>query len=589
LKTKLLTLLLVLCSFVFAGMALAQSWPQWCYNEQHNVQVPVVGQNLNRNIVNLIYDPLVPDERAAALANFGSADLLIHYQSPLVDEEDDDVYMMFKSGPYDFNNFSTQTWGETKYRWSHGTLSQAWQFTSDWKAPGSQNDFWEPVFHPALANGSLYVPGAGGTIWRVNKSTGAGTRINPFNNVNTSRYSAGSLTVDVHGNILYNVIQLKNNTPDFYADDIVDSFLIRVSPSNTIEKVSYSRLTVGAPAGNAQCSNAFPTNPDGTLINGPWPPSPTAVPPTVQCGTQRPGVNSSLAVDEGGTIYTATRGHLLSRETFLVAINSNLTQKWISSLRDRMRDGCGVPVSQGGSLPANGAPGGCRAGANLGVDPTTNRPGGGRVLDDQSSTVAIAPDGSLYFGAFTRYNYDQGHMMHFDDDGRFLNSYRFGWDETPGFYSHGNSFSVVIKDNQYGGVGSYCNDDAFCPPDRNAVSPDYPEAFFVTQLNPNLHVEWRYQNTNTLSCSRDAHGNITCVNDHPNSFEWCVNAFVIDSRGVVYANSEDGNLYSINQGGTLRQKIFQQLALGAAYTPTSIDDNGRIYSQNAGHLFVAGN
>ena len=36
-------------------------------------------------------------------------------------------------------------------------------------------------------------------------------------------------------------------------------------------------------------------------------------------------------------------------------------------------------------------------------------------------------------------------------------------------------------------------------------------------------------------------------------------------------------------------KIFQQLALGAAYTPTSIDAAGRIYSQNAGHLFVAGN
>ena len=47
----------------------------------------------------------------------------------------------------------------------------AWQFSTDWKAPGSQNDFWEPVFHPALANGSLYVPGAGGSIWKVNKAT----------------------------------------------------------------------------------------------------------------------------------------------------------------------------------------------------------------------------------------------------------------------------------------------------------------------------------------------------------------------------------------------------------------------------------
>ena len=68
-----------------------------------------------------------------------------------------------------------------------------------------------------------------------------------------------------------------------------------------------------------------------------------------------------------------------------------------------------------------------------------------------------------------------------------------------------------------------------------------------------------------------------------------LNAPAVDRRAVVYANSEDGNLYAINQGGTLRQSIFQQLALGAAYTPTSIDNSGRIYSQNAGHLFVAGN
>jgi len=32
--------------------------------------------------------------------------------------------------------------------------------------------------------------------------------------------------------------------------------------------------------------------------------------------------------------------------------------------------------------------------------------------------------------------------------------------------------------------------------------------------------------------------------------------------------------------------IFQNLAIGAAYTPASMDNSGRIYSQNAGFLFV---
>ncbi len=103
-----------------------------------------------------------------------------------------------------------------------------------------------------------------------------------------------------------------------------------------------------------------------------------------------------------------------------------------------------------------------------------------------------------------------------------------------------------------------------------------------------MNIEWSYKNTNTLSCTRNANGTVTCVSDHPNSFEWCVNAPVIDANGVVYANSEDGNLFALIQGGTLKQRIFQQLALGAAYTPASLGGDGKIYTQNAGHLFVVG-
>ncbi len=67
-----------------------------------------------------------------------------------------------------------------------------------------------------------------------------------------------------------------------------------------------------------------------------------------------------------------------------------------------------------------------------------------------------------------------------------------------------------------------------------------------------------------------------------------MNSPAIDANGVVYANSEDGNMFAIAQGGTVLQEIFQQLALGAAYTPASIGGDGKIYSQNDGHLFVVG-
>ena len=466
---------------------------------------------------------------------------------------------------------------------------QAWSFASDWKAPGNYSDFWEPVFHSVLANGALYVPGAGGTIFRVNKSTGDQiARINPFGIIDPNTYTAGPISADSSGNLYYNVVKLQNGG-SFYSKDSIDSWLVKVAPDNSATKVSYSVLTPGTPGPDDPCEISFST----ALL--PWPPSPTAVAPTVRCGPMRVALNIAPAIAPDGTIYTITRSHaaFANRSGYLVAVNPNLTLKWISSLNNRFSDGCGVAISQGGVLPPNGQPGGCRAGANFGVDPGVNHAGGGRVLDDASSSPTVAPDGSVFYGAYTRYNYAQGHLMHFSSSGAYLGAYRFGWDLTPGIVRQGsgpNNYSVVIKDNQYGEVGTYCDTEAFCPSDRTiANSAGYPEAYFVTQLDRNLVVQWRFQNTNTFSCSRQPDGSVTCVSDHPNGFEWCVNATVIDANGVVYANSEDGNLFAINPDGTLKQKIFQQLALGAAYTPASIGLDGKIYSQNAGHLFVAGN
>jgi len=62
----------------------------------------------------------------------------------------------------------------------------------------------------------------------------------------------------------------------------------------------------------------------------------------------------------------------------------------------------------------------------------------------------------------------------------------------------------------------------------------------------------------------------------------------VDRNGVVHANSEDGNLYSIDSAGRLVGRIFLKAAIGAPYTPLAIDGNGRIYTQNAGMLFVVG-
>jgi hypothetical protein len=596
------TLFVALCGAVLvltAASVQAQSaaWPQWAQNPQHTGFLNVKGQSLDHILADVIYDPLVQDEMSTGVQQFGPPPgLLVHYQVPLVDGND--VYMESKAGQFTRGTYSSQSWHQNKFTWINGQLTKIWTFDSDWIAPGSQGDFWEPVYHAVLANGFVYDPGRGGTIFKLNKTDGSVVeRINPFGTmIDSNTYTASPLTVDGSGNIYYNVLRLQDNGP-VYGNDAVNSWLVKVTPGDSISMVSYTGLNPTAPQPTALCYNAFGNS---TL---PWPPSHDAIPPQVQCGLQRVAINIAPAIAPDGTIYSVTRSHFISRYGYLVAIKPDLTLKWASSLRGDdtivgdyfsggiFSDGCGVPVSAGGWLPANPEQGGCRAGSRIGVDPATNRRGGGRVLDDSSSTPTVAPDGSVLYGAYSRYNYAQGHLMRFDGaTGAFLNSFGFGWDSTVAIYGHGNTYSVVIKNNHYSGLGSYCNNNStFCPTDRTLTNPDSPEAFFVTQLSPSLAIEWSFQNMNTQSCTRNADGSITCVSDHPNSFEWCVNAPAIDKMGVVYANSEDGNLFAINQGGTLKQKIFQQLALGAAYTPASLGGDGKIYSQNAGHLFVVGN
>jgi hypothetical protein len=567
----------------------AQSWPQWALNPQHTGQVGVAGQALNHELANIVYDLLVPAEMAA-----NAGELLAHYQVPLIDNSTS-IFMEFKSGTYNKNRYDTQSWGENGFQWINGQLTQVWSFTSDWKAPGSQADFWEPVFHGVLANGYLYVPGAGGTLFKLRKSDGvAVSRINPFATLDPTIIVAGVPTADASGNIYYNVIQQLNSSTgiSFYAHDIVDSWLVKVSPQDVTAKVSYSVLTAATAANSQPAPNpGDPCLVEFALKQLPWPPSPDAVPPSSPCGHMRPALNAAPAIALDGTIYTITRTHLGDgdgRYAGMAAINPDLTPKWWTSFRDRLNDACNNDAGTfpGALLPANGTPGGCRLGTTPGVDPAQNTKPAARVLDDASSSPTAAPDGSILYGSYTRYDFARGHLLKFSAAGAFQASYSFGWDSTPAIYSHGSTYSIVIKDNEYGGgpnFGSYCNVDSLCPPRQNGP-------FSITQLDSSLHVQWKYQNNNSQACTRNPDGSVTCVPLGPGNvgFEWCINAPVVDANGVVYANSEDGNLYAIKQGGTLKASIFLQLALGAAYTPLAIGPDGKIYTENEGRLFVVG-
>jgi len=556
--------------------AAAPEWGQWGQNPQHTGRSAAAGQPAMRLLADVVYDPFVQQEKSDPAS---PGDLLVHYQAPLVSGAD--VFMSFKSGRFTgIPTWETQTWGERRLHWRGSALLPVWSFASDWKpvpyGGGLTGPSWEPVFHAALSGRFVYVPGAGGSVYKLSQANGAvAAHVRPFGAVaDPDLFVAGALTVDAHGNVYYNAIQLVHGQA--WLADVRGSWLVVVRPDGSSSTVPYSALNPGAPAGGDLCAGTFA---DSQL---PWPPSPDAVAPQVPCGSQRAALNLAPAVAPDGTIYTASVAQFTSRTAYLIAVNPDLTPKWAASLRDRLTDGCNV------TIPPTGAPGGCRAGARDGVDPAENRPGAGLVLDESTASPVVAPDGSILFGTSTRYNYAQGHLMKFAPDGSFLAAYPFGWDTTPAIYLHGGTYSVVLKDNQYGGLGSYCDDGTACPSDRTANNPASPEAYFIAQLSPDLTVEWRWQNTNALSCARAASGPPSCVADHPAGFEWCANAVAVDRLGVVYANSEDGNLYAIRQGGTLRDHLFLDLAIGAAYTPFAIGGDGKLYTQNDGHLFVVG-
>jgi len=555
----------VLVSFLLASPAVAQqTWNQWAGGPQHTGSLDVTGQRFVTELANIVVDPFVPIARAET-----GGSLLVHYQTPLSDGRD--VFMEVKTGTYsNFRAWETQTWNVRKFQWEDGQLVARWTAESDWNPVPSGGPRFEPVFHAALTKKFVYMAGAGGTILEVHRGTGAITRrLGQFTaSIDPRTYVTSPITVDANGNLYYNVLRVAAENP--WTTDLSEAWLVKIASDGTASRASYAALVANAPAATDMCLDQFPSS----LL--PWPPSPDAVPGSVTCGSQRAGINVAPAVGSDGTIYTVSRAHLSSRWGWIVAVNPDLTRKWSTSLRNRFYDGCNV------LLPPNGTPGGCRAGATTGVDPADNQPGSGAVNDNSTSSPVIAPDGTIFYGAYSRYNYSQGHMMRFSASGEYLNGYPFGWDVTPALWQHDGTFSLITKENRYVGAGSYCGG---CPPNR---IPSAPDGYYITQLNPDLQVEWQFKATNTVSCSRNEDGTIDCVDDHPETFEWCVNSVAVDRRGVVYVNSEDGHLYAIDQGGTQRERIFLQLALGAAYTPLSLGADGKIYTQNAGHLFVVG-
>jgi len=555
---------LLLGWFAVPSPAQNAAWPQWGQNPQHTGFLAVPGQSLQGKLSDQIFDPFVSQE----IAESGGG-LLMHYQVPLVNGNN--IYMMFKTGTYvpcnppgsgkpfpcGPNDWNAEIWNETDLQWQNGQLVPAWNFATDWNPV--PNDYalggWEPLFQPALAGTYVYVPGAGGTIYQLDQTTGVVLQqINPFGtSEDPTKFVSGGLTADNQGNIYYNVMQLVLTWP--WNSDVVNAWLVKVTPSGTTSTVTYTSLLPTAPT---TCLGVF------SQSQLPWPPSANAVPPNIPCGSQRPGLNVAPAISiDGSTVYTVSRAHFTGRAAYLVAVNAaDLSLQWSTSMAGLLDDGCNV------LLPHDGQPDGCSIFGATGLDPSQNIQGAGIVSDEASASPMVAPDNSVLLGVNDAYNYGRGHLLRFTSAGTYQANYNFGWDTTPAIYPNNGTFSVLLKDNHYDS-GSYCNNSTWCP-----KAP--PGPYYITQLDSNLVPQWQYQDA-------------TINRQHPNGYEWCVNAAAVDSNGVVYADNEDGYLYAIQQGGTVVQKIFLERAISAGYTPTSLGGDGTVYGENAGHFIAIGN
>jgi outer membrane protein assembly factor BamB len=547
-------------------------WTQWGQNAAHTGQLCVEGQRDLRLLARMVVDPFAKQEAAES---FTGSYLPVHLPTPLVDG-DGHVFVLRKGGEYvscdppgsgvpapcgrNIGNLERQTWSVQAMRWQHDRLVPTWSFTSDWRP--SRIFGRESLFQSAMSGDFVYVPGAGGTVFQLAKSSGRVVRrINPFGTtVDPAAFASGGLTLDAHGTLFYNVVRSEPTS-----DGLEDGYgwLVRVTRDRTISMVDYRTLIPGAPRPTDLCYEEFagddmpfppPPQPDG---------SPT-LPPRSPCLSQRAALSQAPAVAGDGTIVTVTRAHLRrggGNYGYVVALNRDLTVKWATSLRGILNDGCGVLV------PYGTAPFDCRPGTALGVDPYTNLRPAAEVDDGSTSSPVVLPDGGIVYGTRNMYNGQRGHLMKFDRTGRYVANYDYGWDITPAVYRHDGTYSMYIKDLHYDG-GPYN----------------------ITRLDADLNKEWSHANTETRTCERLPDGTVSCVDEgsHPNGFEWCISAPAVDRDGTVYGLAADGHFYVIDSQGAQREKVFLSKTIASAYTPVSLDPHGRVYAQNNGELYVLG-
>jgi hypothetical protein len=484
-------------------------WGSFAGTAQHTGLAPVPSQPLNQVRWQTPVD-LNP--------SYSGDELLIHYGSPLITHANT-VIVPVKTGASDGFQIEAH---------SGATGALLWTEPTDYTLPASG---WTPSYSPVLTTaGRLYFPGAGGTVFYIDKVDGA-----PTSPVRLAYYG----------------LDKYNANPDTYNSTVtIDTPLTADSAGDIYFGV---RVTGDNPTGLVSGIVRIDASGTGTWVSA------TSAASDPQIGEVPINCAPALSND-GATLYIAVRGATTQSYGYLLGLDSTtLATKYKVLLKD----------------PRN----------NFANDAT--------LLDISTASPVVGPDGDVYYGIMGNpFNGSRGFLTHFDATLTHAKTFgAFGWDSTPAvvpasmvpMYTGTSRYLLFEKYNNYvagevpdGADG--VNRIALLDPNAGMVDP-HPSANDLTVMKVVMSIP---------GPSPDASFNTNYQNAVR---EWCINTALVDpyTKSIVMP-SEDGNLYRWD----LRTCALSQVVtvnpggLGEAYVPTLEGPDGTIYTISNAKLLAVG-
>ena len=491
-----------------ASAAWAQQWACYGGSAQHRSIAPASAQPLNRVLWSTPVD-LDPQYGPEGI-------LYAHYGSPVITAKNT-ILVPVKKGAYDGFRIEARNG-------SNGAL--LYNIETDYSTVSASG--WIASFGPALGkDGSIFVPGAGGTVFiKKDSDKAAGGPIRsvfyggPKYTAAIPLYSANvkictPLTVDGKNNAWFG-FRMYGETPD-------------ESPVGVAGLVSGIARVDANGVGDWRSARSLTGDPEAMRVQ-------------FQCA---PAIS-----DDNSTVYFAVQ--VRNGGGYLVGVD---TQTLKTKYRVRLID----PYSGADAIISN--------------------------MSTSSPTIGL--DGDVFFGILSNpqeAHNKRGYLLHFD---KTLSTQKitgsFGWDSTASIfptstlkgYKGKSSYLLITKYNNYALFGDGINRVALLDPNetvQDAITDVGVMNDLVSIAGPTLDPRWAGP-------------------DYPDAcYEWCVNAAAVDVAGhCALVNSEDGMLYRWDLlTNKLSEGVMLDGPRGQAYTPTIVGPTGVVYAINNARLFAVG-